>query len=248
VAGSFVLRADQRGYNKLLSTGPNASYVAGHPDAFITCYSSFNFHEYQSGRPGFGPIRVFGEVFSGTGCGSNMHPHHNFLICAFVLRGRLTHLNTMGKIDELVPGDYYLASFGSGGKHCELNLEPEEMNAIYLWVLPNRLMLPPTYARSHFDAGRSRNRIEVLIGEGPGALPVPQDLKVSRLVSDRAAAYEYVPASPAHGIYAFVVEGEISSNGTQFGRRDSIGIWGVAQLRLQTGAMPADIFLIETTL
>ncbi len=51
MVGSFVLRAAERGYNKLLSTGPNASYVAGHPDAFITRYSSFNFHEYQSGRP-----------------------------------------------------------------------------------------------------------------------------------------------------------------------------------------------------
>ena len=52
MAGSFVLRAAERGYNELLSTGPSASYVAGHPDAFITRYSSFNFHEYQSGRPG----------------------------------------------------------------------------------------------------------------------------------------------------------------------------------------------------
>jgi quercetin 2,3-dioxygenase len=49
----------------------------------------------------------------------------------------------MGKIDVLSAGDYSLASFGSGGKHCELNLEADDMNAIYVWVLPNRLMLPP---------------------------------------------------------------------------------------------------------
>ena len=139
-------------------------------------------------------------MFSGAGCGYNMHPHHNFLICAFVLRGRLTHLNTMGKIDELGPGDYYLASFGSGGKHCELNLETEDMNTIYLWGLPNRLMLPPSYSRSHFDTKMRRNRIETLIGEVPGALPIPQDVRVSRLVSDRPGTYEYSPTSPANGI------------------------------------------------
>jgi redox-sensitive bicupin YhaK (pirin superfamily) len=247
MADSFVLRATERGHNKLLSTGPNASYVAGHPDAFITRYSSFNFHDYQSGRAGFGRIRVFGdEVFSGAGCGYNMHPHHNFLICAFVLRGRLTRLNTVGKIDELAAGDYYLASFGSGGKHCELNLETEDMNAIYLWVLPNRLMLPPTYVRSHFDADARRNRIETLIGKDPGALPIPQDLKVSRLVSDRAATHRYTPASPAHGVYAFVVEGEISCHDTQLGRRDSIGISGVEQLTCRTGTAQADVFFVET--
>jgi len=249
MTGSFLLRAGERGYNKLLSTGPNASYVAGHPDAFITRHSSFNFHEYQSGRPGFGCIRVFGdEVFSGAGCGYNMHPHHNFLICAFVLQGKLTHLNTMGKIDELMPGDYYLASFGSGGKHCELNLETEEMNAIYLWALPNRLMLPPTYARTHFDADGGRNRIKILIGEGPEALPIPQDLKVSRLVSDRAETYKYISASAAHGIYAFIIAGEMSCNGTHLGRRDSLGTWGAEQLTLQTGTMPADILLVETVM
>jgi quercetin 2,3-dioxygenase len=249
MAGSFVLRATERGYSKLLSTGPNASYVAGHPDALITRYSSFNFHEYQSGRPGFGRIRVFGdEVFSGAGCGYNMHPHHNFLICAFVLRGRLTHLNTMGKIDELVPGDYYLASFGSGGKHCELNLETEDMNAIYLWILPNRLMLPPSYSRSHFDTTMRRNRIETLIGEMPDALSIPQDVRVSRLVSDRSGIYEYIPTSPANGIYAFVVVGEVSCSNTQLGSRDSLGIWDVGQLALQTGTKLTDVFFVETVM
>jgi redox-sensitive bicupin YhaK (pirin superfamily) len=249
MAGSFVLRAAERGYNKLLSTGPNAAYVAGHPDGVITRYSSFNFHEYQSGRSGFGQIRVFGdEMFSGPGCGYNMHPHHNFLICAFVLRGRLTHINTIGKIDELVPGDYYLASFGSGGKHCELNIETDDMNAIYLWVLPNRLMLPPSYLRSHFDTRIKRNRIVTLIGEGPGALPIPQDLKVLRLVSDRPGSYEYIPASLTHGVYVFVGEGEMSCNGTQFGRKDSLGIWGIERLALQTDTTPADVFLVETVM
>jgi hypothetical protein len=52
MSNAFVLRADERGYNKILSTGPTASYVGGHPDAFITRFSSFNFGEYQDGRPG----------------------------------------------------------------------------------------------------------------------------------------------------------------------------------------------------
>src|SRR6185312_1584595 len=77
----FVLRADERGYASLPSTGPNGSYVAGHPDGAITRHSSFNFHEYQAGIPGFGAMKVFGdEVFTPGGTGYNMHPHHNFII------------------------------------------------------------------------------------------------------------------------------------------------------------------------
>ena len=249
MASSFILRANERGFNKLLSTGPNASYIAGHPDAFITRHSSFNFHEYQSGRPGFGRIRVFGdEVFSGAGCGYNMHPHHNLLIMAFVLQGRLTHLNTMGKIDVLSAGDYYLASFGSGGKHCELNLEAEDMNAIYVWVLPNRLMLSPSYARSHFDAEAGRNKIMTLVGTDDGTVPVPQDVRVSRLVSDRVGLYTYVPASGEHGVYIFALDGEVTCEGTTLRRRDSKGIWGVEQLTCQTGPMNTDLIFAETVM
>jgi quercetin 2,3-dioxygenase len=122
---SFVLRAKERGHDLIRSDGTRSSYVAGHPDSFITRESSFNFHEYQSGRPGFGPMRVFGdEVFHGAGCGYNMHPHHNFAICAFVLEGELTHINTAegGMVDRLRQGDYYMFSAGSGGKHCELSV------------------------------------------------------------------------------------------------------------------------------
>jgi hypothetical protein len=69
---SFTLRAGERGDETILSTGTTAAYVGGHPDAFVTRQPSFNFHDYQSGRPGFGRIRVFGdETFNHPGCNYN---------------------------------------------------------------------------------------------------------------------------------------------------------------------------------
>jgi len=101
----FILRAGERGYSYLPAAGLNASYVAGHPDGVITRHSSFNFHEYQSGIPGLGVMKVFGdETFTPNGTGYNMHPHHNFIIMAFVASGALTHINTIGKVDELGDG------------------------------------------------------------------------------------------------------------------------------------------------
>ena len=119
-----TLRNHERGIQTYPSIGQEADYIAGHPESTLTRRSSFNFHEYQSGRPGFGTIRVFGhETFHGSGCGYNMHPHHNFVICAFVLSGQLTHVNTkLGRTDELEQDDYYVFSAGSGGKHAELSI------------------------------------------------------------------------------------------------------------------------------
>lgn len=244
---SFVLRAGARGFSRLVSTGPNATYVAGHPDGVITRHSSFNFHEYQSGIAGFGRIRVFGdEVFSPNGTGYNMHPHHNFIIAAFVLGGALTHVNTIGKVDELRAGDFYVFSAGSGGKHAELNIGRENLNVIYLWALPAQLLAPPSYVRGHFDAWDNANRIACLIGDEAGALPIGQAIKVSRLVNERGRTHVY-RTSPSRGVYAFVLEGEAEIVGTVLGRRDSLALTG--EERIEIAARSAtDLLLVETSL
>lgn len=244
---SFLLRDSERGYNKYLSTGEASSYISGHPEAVLTRHSSFNFHEYQSGRSGFGRMRVFGqEVFSGSGCGYNMHPHHDFIICALVLQGQLTHINTVGNIDQLMPGDYYVFSAGSGGKHCELNLKTEDMHAIYIWFLPDHLMVPPSYNRSHFDAQRDRNRLVTLVGEADGGLPIPQDVRISRLVTDTPLTQPYRPASAQHGVYVFVIEGEAECGSATLRQQDSIGLWGVEEFNLRTGPTKTDVLFVET--
>lgn len=245
--GTFVLRASERGYTEMKSTGPASSYVAGHPDARLTRHSSFNFNDYQSGLPGFGKVRVFGdEVFSGTGCGYNMHPHHDFLICAFVLQGQLTHVNTVGNIDQLLPGDYYVFSAGSGGKHSELNLRAESMNAIYIWFLPNQLYLPPSYHRAHFDTQSCRNKLVKLVGDAEGALPIPQDVRVSRFASNLSSQNTYQVSSTRHGVYAFVINGQASFNGVSLGKRDSAAVWGTETVEFSVGNESSDILFVET--
>jgi quercetin 2,3-dioxygenase len=244
---SFVMRSSDRGFIKVLSDGEASSYVAGHPDGVFTRHSSFNFREYQSGRAGFGQIRVFGEeVFSGQGCGYNIHRHHNFIICAFVLRGELTHINTVGKIDQLRPGDYYVFSAGSGGKHSELNLETEDLHVIYIWFLPDALLHHPTYERARFERNANRDRITTLIGKGEGTLPIPQDVRVSRLASDGARSYEYPITSRHHGVYAFVLEGGADCGFAKLGRGDSVGLWDTDKLYLETGSASTDLLLVET--
>jgi len=192
-------------------------------------------------------MRVFGdEVFSGPGCGYNVHRHHNFIICAFVLQGELTHINTVGNIDQLTSGDYYVFSAGSGGKHCEVNLKNDDMHAIYMWFLPDQFLLPPSYMRNHFDALANRNQLVKLVGNADGALRISQDVTVSRLSSDTAVALDYVPRSASRGVYVFVLEGEVHCNDVTLSRRDSSGIWGAKRIDLRTGPQESDLLIVET--
>jgi redox-sensitive bicupin YhaK (pirin superfamily) len=176
-----------------------------------------------------------------------MHPHHNFLICAFVLQGELTHINTVGggMVDRLRQGDYYVFSAGSGGKHCELGITGEDMNVIYIWFLPAALYLPPTYHRGHFDVRTRCDRIEQLVGEADGALPIPNDIRISRLVTDAGGRHSYRPRSSPHGTYVFVLDGELSCADTPLGRRDSTGMWGVEAIDCQATADATDVLFVE---
>jgi quercetin dioxygenase-like cupin family protein len=84
-------------------------------------HSSFNFHEYQASRAGIGKVRVFGDgLFSKPGCGYTMDRHHNLIIWAFVLQGKLTHENTIGKVDELRAGNYYCLLRGGRRQACRV--------------------------------------------------------------------------------------------------------------------------------
>ena len=53
------------------------------------------------------------------------------------------------------------------------------MHTIYLWVIPDRIYLPPSYRRAHFDFRTRRNAIVELAGEKDGALPIQQHLRVT---------------------------------------------------------------------
>ena len=82
----------------------------------------------------------------------------------------------------------------------------------------------PSYSRGHFDTEAGRNKIVTMVGAGEGALPIPGDVKLSRLVSDHAGTHSYVPLSATHGVYIFALAGEVTCEGTTLGRRDSKGM------------------------
>jgi quercetin 2,3-dioxygenase len=73
-----------------------------------------------------------------------------------------------------------------------------------------------------------------LVGDADGALPIPNDIRVSRLVADSGSKQSYRPRS--HGTYIFMIEGSLRTVDTLLGRRDSIGVWNVDVIECQTAA------------
>jgi redox-sensitive bicupin YhaK (pirin superfamily) len=121
------------------------------------------------------------------------------------------------------------------------------MQAIYVWVLPARLLAPPSYRRARFDRQAGANRITCLVGDAPGALPIDQTFKLSRLVSNTGRRHVYRPAK-ANGLYAFVLEGDVEIGGAILACRDSIALQDEDAVDIAVRSGGADMLLVETRL
>jgi quercetin 2,3-dioxygenase len=89
-----------------------------------------------------------------------------------------------GMVARLRAGDYYAFSAASGGKHCELSVTGEDTNIIYIWFMPGQLYLPPTLSSRSLRFPSPARADRAMVGDADGVLPIPNDIRVSRLVAD----------------------------------------------------------------
>ena len=87
-----------------------------------------------------------------------------------------------------------------------------------------------------------------LVGKADDALPMPQDLRVSRLVGDAGQSFDYALKSPGHGAYVFLLEGSARVAGETLGRRDSLGAWDVASFAVEPLEDETDLLIVETAM
>ncbi len=74
-----------------------------------------------------------------------------------------------------------------------------------------------------------------------------QDLRVSRLVTDRTGTHVYKPRAEGYGVYVFVAEGAATVDGVALARRDSLGVSGAGKVEIEV-ADSSDLFFVETIL
>jgi redox-sensitive bicupin YhaK (pirin superfamily) len=78
--------------------------------------------------------------------GFNEHPHRNMEICTYVVRGELTHQDSLGTKETLSRGAVQFMSAGTGVKHAEHNFHKEkDLRVIQIWIEPREPGLKPNY-------------------------------------------------------------------------------------------------------
>lgn len=209
---------------------------------WLKSYHSFSFaNYYDPERINFGALRVLNDDTVSGGMGFGKHPHENMEIVSIPLSGDLEHEDSMGNKVVIKEGDVQIMTAGTGIIHGEKNKNPDkEVKFLQIWVVPKIKNVNPKYDQITLQQGNQRNKLHQIVSPNPDddGVTINQDAWFYLADLDAGIELSYVPKGRNPGIYAFVLEGEITVNDEKLSRRDGLGVTEVNELliRVETDA------------
>jgi quercetin 2,3-dioxygenase len=221
----------------------------GHANhGWLDSYHTFSFAGYYDPtRIHFGALRVLNDDVVKGGAGFGQHPHDNMEIVSIPLRGALAHGDNTGGQSIIKSGEVQIMSAGSGIAHSEKNAsKTDDVNFLQIWVFPKEENIQPRYDQKLFLEHDRLNKFQTVVSseKNNGTLWINQDAWFSLGKFNAGEATTYTLNKNENGVYAFVIDGEVTINDQKLGKRDGLGIWEVDNLKITTQS-DAEILLIE---
>jgi len=208
---------------------------------------TFSFADYEDpAQMGFRALRVINEDRVIPGAGFPTHRHRDMDILTYVLAGALEHKDSLGNGAVIRPGEVQRMSAGTGIMHSEFNASTvEPVHFLQIWIIPDRVGLPPSYEQKVFPIEERRGRLRrVAAPDGrDGAVTVHQDahLFVANLESGESIAHEI---DRGRGVWLQLARGIIALNGTEMREGDGAAIEGEPSVAIEADT-DAELLLFD---
>lgn len=222
----------------------------GHANhGWLDSWHTFSFAGYYNPeRIHFGALRVLNDDTVDGGMGFGKHPHDNMEIISIPTSGELEHKDSMGNGQVIKEGDVQVMSAGTGIHHSEKNKNGDKpVKFFQIWIFPNKKNVTPRYDQQNFSEADKHNKFLTVVsplGSKDGGVQIHQDAWFSLGKLDKDFAGDYQLRNKANGVYAFVIEGDVTINGEKLNRRDGLGITGTDKLDVKADTN-AEILLME---
>ncbi len=222
----------------------------GHANhGWLDSYHTFSFANYYNpDRISFGALRVLNDDTVAGGRGFGSHPHDNMEIVSIPLEGDLEHEDNLGNIAVIRKGDVQIISAGTGVFHSEKNKNQNRpVQFLQIWLFPNKMNGAPRYDQVSLDVKDRHNNFQQILSPNPddAGVWVQQDAWFSLGKFDEGFTTSYQIKKPGNGVYAFVLEGDVTINGQELNRRDGFGIWGTDQFNFTANSEGAEVLLMD---
>lgn len=240
--------SEQVGFNhlpnherKTMKTVLHKANTRGHANhGWLNSYHSFSFANYYNPeRMNFGVLRVLNDDTVAGGMGFGKHPHDNMEIISIPLEGDLEHQDSMGNTAVIREGDVQAMSAGTGIFHSEKNKNPgEEVKFLQIWVVPNKQGVKPRYDQITLQPDALKGKLVQVLSPNPddAGIWIHQDAWFHMGELNAGAQESYTLKRNGNGVYAFVLEGDVTIEGQSLNRRDGLGVWDTEKLDIQANS------------
>lgn len=222
----------------------------GHANhGWLDSYHTFSFAGYHDPqRIHFGALRVLNDDTVSGGMGFGAHPHDNMEIISIPTSGDLEHKDNMGNVQVIKQGDVQVMSAGTGIQHAEKNKNADKTVKFFqIWIFPKEENVKPRYDQKAFSDSDKHNKLLTVVsplGTDDGGVQIHQDAWFSLGKLDKDFKTVYQLKNKENGVYAFVIEGDVTINGEKLNRRDGLGVTEAEKLEIKADN-DAEILLME---
>jgi quercetin 2,3-dioxygenase len=232
-----------------MKTTLHKANTRGHANhGWLDSYHTFSFAGYHDpSRVNFGVLRVLNDDVVQGGMGFGQHPHDNMEIVSIPLKGALEHGDNTGGHGIIKSGEVQIMSAGSGISHSEKNASKSEaVNFLQIWVFPKERNIKPRYDQKFFIPEERVNSFKTVISpeKDSNSLWINQDAWFSLGDLSKDFSTEYTMHKNGSGVYAFVIEGDVTMNGQKLNKRDGLGIWDTDKVFISADSQ-AEVLLME---
>lgn len=222
----------------------------GHANhGWLNSHHTFSFASYMDpDRMNFGALRVLNDDTVAPGMGFGTHPHANMEIVSIPLEGDLEHKDSMGTSAVIKQNDIQLMSAGTGIYHSEYNHNKnKEVKFLQIWVFPKQENIKPRYGQITFKPEDKLNQLKLVVSpdkDNTGSVWINQDAWFYLGNLEKGFSTTHTFNGTGTGIYAFVIEGDVTINGQQLNKRDGFGIWDTDTVDIKADSN-AELLLME---
>lgn len=176
---------------------------------------TFSFSNYYDPRfMGFRDLRVINEDIVAADQGFPTHGHADMEILTYVIRGEISHKDSMGNGETVRPHEVQRMTAGTGVLHSEYSSPSEETHLLQIWILPEEKNLTPGYEQKYFAPEEKQGVLKLVASRAgtDGSVTIHQDVNLysSILGTDEKVSHEL--AENRHA-WIQLIKGGLSVNG-----------------------------------
>jgi redox-sensitive bicupin YhaK (pirin superfamily) len=187
----------------------------------------FSFADYRNAdNVNFGVLRVLNDDIIHPNSGFDTHPHANMEIVSYVVKGEITHKDSMGNSETLKRGEVQYLSAGDGIYHSEHNLnKTEDLRLLQIWIIPPKSGLPRLYGSKRYLEDERKNKLLNIVSseDGDAQIKLHQDVNmyVSELEESKNLDFEI---QNQRQVYFAQIEGSSKINDIELKSGDAMEI------------------------